>query len=277
MITVMEGEKQLYFHNEELEIPEEEPDNILYSKIKEHEFSGLENIGCQVSRLDGYVEVSSDVEKGAYYNRIVECRLSSESFSALLDKKQQEEIRHSFVLDSFTRPESAEQLLADAGATHTLSTVVLGRETEKQEKAGNVIEKYSYIFLDLTDMEQINSLIDTFHDFYRRSGETNESVQQRMLSTIQTGEILAVLDGNRIIGSVSASIFNDTAALFSLIVDENYRRSYIFRDMRTMMEKELTEKGVTFGYLKTKNKAVYLSAKEFFGFSELYNERVYEL
>ncbi|OGM33037.1 hypothetical protein A2803_02885 [Candidatus Woesebacteria bacterium RIFCSPHIGHO2_01_FULL_44_21] len=85
-----------------------------------------------------------------------------------------------------------------------------------------------------------------------------------------------VLSNDTPIGMVGSVVIGDAATVYAGIIESHYRNTLVLDLMRCELNNSLLEAGAPNIYMKTRNKAVNLYTQKFYGFKNIYNERVYE-
>jgi len=211
-------------------------------------------------------------QRKSFYNRVMNISTDEENLGVLIASKEAGDASVVFVINPFTTPSNAEKVLDQCGATHTLSSVVLGRQSTENTKQQSGMFRIKEAMVG-----NIDDLFDLFARFFLKEGELPDDARVRLKQNLNHGpHLICYLNGVPVafMGSV---IFDNVASIYSGLVLEDQRKSPALQDLGVKMSQALKDKGVDYEYMKTRNRAVVLYAIKMFGFQRLYNERVYEI
>jgi hypothetical protein len=262
---------QLYLDSRDITIEAKLPSELARIKescISEHEVTGLQRMGCDISCKEGYMSISH-LNPLPFYNRVV--RLNTSHID--LDKLINEENRQfTIAINPFSIPRDAEEIIVTRGGNLYLSSIVLGRELLKPVE----LSQPSY---DVVYVHEVSSLTDElfqiFSQFFIKNGETQSQGRERLLQNITKGSHILAIHNKKPIGMIGAIQIGEVASIYSGIVDEKYRTTKILEDMGWRLFNLLIEDGVNFVYMKSRNRAVVYGVKRMFDLEHLYNERLY--
>jgi len=216
--------------------------------------------------------------EGSFYRRIMDLNFTPEELASFIRDRRSPQFRTSIVITPFTQPKNAEQILIGEGARHTLSSVVMGKELDPSSTLPSLSIDEGFTFeVVLPGSPHEKLLMSIFFPFFAKSEETEEDVAKRLAHNVKNGPHILALDGQKPVGMAGAIVFGEVASIYAGIIDEDYRNTRILDRLALEMTNVLTEKGVNFVYIKSRNKGLLGYARRFFGFGHLYNERVYEI
>ncbi len=262
--------RENYYDKAEIKLKEVVPNEGILEwsqRITSHELSGLELMGCCVENKESGLISTYHDNRIVFFNRTIGVSIDNVPL-ANVEPLPREVIVSSFI----KKPKKVELYLENTGWDHTLSSIILVTRLDSKLQAPDV----SFRFEDVKSDTNFKEGFSVFSSFFMKPDEALSDTRSRFSHNVKHGPHKVAFRETEPIAMVGSIVIGDTATIYSGIVDNRYRNTKLLDAMLCCLNGSLISEGVSYIYMKTRNRAVSLYAQRFYGVEHIYNERVYE-
>lgn len=244
---------------------------IWYDRILSHELEGLSKMGSDVDIIgNDYILVSHPENKGSYLNRVMNISMKENDFEELVESTER---FYSFIINPFTTPYTAQQLLEKNNFINSRSSIILGGVLTDEELS--TTKEFDIKVVNNSEKEDFKDLFYLFSSYFLKTEESYDSAFLRLKENINKGTHVLALKEDKPVGFVGTIDIGSISSIYCGLVVPEYRGSNAIKELVNILRKELKSKGVEYYYGKSNNKGVLFGLRIMFGFNNLYNEKVF--
>ena len=267
---------QLYLSPSEIEIEQIPLEEVIRKKewfelIDTHELCGLEEMGCKIHLEKEATLIENSGTDLVFLNRVTNLNMSEEMLSDFLDVIPP---KFSFVINPFTLPSNAIQILEKYGYRNSISSTVVGSEVPLDLES----PAHDYELVDVKiDNADFDDMFSVFSTFFLKPNEAQIVGRNRLAGNLNRGTHILVRQKGMPIGMVGTIDNNGISGIYCGIVLPEFRASNILSVLAFELSQRVLAKGINRYYGKSRNRAFLFGLKRMFKFEHLYNEKTFIL
>ncbi len=241
-----------------------------YHKILEHELEGLSQMGSCVIHENNHVLIRNQDLGNSFLNRVLDIKMSNDDFVDFLNNLPDS---CSVVINPFTKPRDAKDILSEYHFNNFLSSTVVGSTVPVEIK--RLSSDFDVETVCMDDLSSFDDMFSLFSTFFLKAGESNEMGYLRLSGNVKRGTHVLARKNNLPVGMVGTIDIGEMSSLYCGIVSPEFRASHILQEMASVLCQEINKKSIKRYYGKSRNRAFLFGLRRMFGFKHLYNEKVF--